>query len=360
MLSKLADRDANRVGDAVVARFEPEFLPTNIGSLPHTDAKEACKVVHSHFADVCGWPQLPRRSFLENMYVQFSEGFPGVVVEKDRIYVDRTRDLSVDLEGLYQAYLESDLDRYALGPSYAAGLAEWLKGEFKSCKAVKGQVTGPVSWGLTVVDQERRPILYDEVLADATAKHLRLKAMWQEKELRKYHPTTIILLDEPYMSSFGSAYVAVTRDQAISLMEEVISGLKGLKGIHCCGNTDWSLVLSTSVDVLSIDAYNYAVSLSLYPTEVKKFLRKGGIIVWGIVPREAESLAKETVDSIVGRLHRAMDLLVQKGIAFDELLAASLVSPSCGLASMSVEDAERALALTINVSSEIRRRYLLS
>ena len=45
---------------------------------------------------------------------------------------------------------------------------------------VKGQVTGPVSWGLTVADQNRKPVLYDDVLAEAVAKHLRLKATWSE------------------------------------------------------------------------------------------------------------------------------------------------------------------------------------
>jgi methionine synthase II (cobalamin-independent) len=338
--------------------FKPELLPINIGSLPHTDPEEACNLILTHFAEVPGWPQLPRRSFLENMYAQFSYGFPGIVMERDRIYVDRARDLSMELERLYLAYLENDLEGYAISPDYAAGLAQWSKAEFNSCRAVKGQVTGPVSWGLTVVDQERRPVLYDEVLADAAARHLRLKAVWQERELRQLHPTTVVFVDEPYMASFGSPYVAVTREQAIGLMEEVFDGLEGLKGIHCCGNTDWSLILSTSVDILSFDTYDYAESLSLYPAEVESFLRRGGMIVWGIVPREEEKLACETVDSLVARLHQAMELLVRKGIPFGDLLAASLVSPCCGLGSTSLDCAERALALATDVSGEMRKRYL--
>jgi hypothetical protein len=340
--------------------FKPELVAMNMGSLPHTDPKEACHLIRRHFPELPGWPQLPKRSYLENMYVQFSEGFPGIVVEEDRVYVDRSRDLSQDLESLYQAYLESDVDAYGFGPTFAAGLVEWAKGEFNSCKAVKGQVTGPISWGLTVLDHERRPILYDEVLADAVAKHLRLKAAWQERELRRSHPTTIVLLDEPYMASFGSPYVAVTREQAIALIDEVLGGIRGLKGIHCCGNTDWSLILSTSADVLSFDTYDYAESLSLYPAEVERFLRRGGIIAWGIVPRETRSLEQETAANLAERLCQAMHLLVKKGICFDDLLAASLVSPSCGLGTMTVEDAQRALALTTGVSREMRKRYLLS
>jgi len=341
-------------------RFEPEFLPMNVGSLPHTEPEVARDLMMALFPDVPGWPQLPKRSFLENMYVQFSEGFPGIVLEEDRIYVDRTRDLSADLERLYLAYLENDVDSYEIGADYAAGLALWLAAACDSCRAVKGQVTGPISWGLTVVDQHRRPVLYDEVLADAVAKHLRLKAVWQERRLRRLHPTTIMLLDEPYMSSFGSAYVALTRDQAVALMEEVLRGLQGLKGIHCCGNTDWSVVLSTSVDILSFDTYDYAESLSLYAGEVRDFLQRGGTIAWGVVPRDRERLAQERTQTLVDRLHDAMNLLVSKGVRFDDLLGASLVSPCCGLGTLSVEDAERALALTAGVSREMRRRYLIS
>jgi methionine synthase II (cobalamin-independent) len=292
------------------------------------------------------------------MYVQFSEGFPGLVLDENRIYVDRNRDLSADLERLYLATLENDLSSYAFTPSYAAGLTEWLKGGFENCRAVKGQVTGPISWGLAVVDQDLRPILYDEVLADALAKHLRLKAAWQERELRQLHSRVMVFLDEPYMSSFGSAYVSVSREQAIALIDEVLSGLEGLKGVHCCGNTDWSVILSTEVDIVSFDTYDYAESLSLYPQEVKDFVERGGILAWGIVPRDSETLARETTETLIDRLLDAMNLLVRKGMVLDDLLAASLISPCCGLGTLSVQDAERALDLTVAVSEEMRRRYL--
>jgi methionine synthase II (cobalamin-independent) len=342
-----------------MTEFRREFLPINVGSLPHDEPREACSAIHAWLPELPGWPQLPRRSFLENMYVQFSEGFPGLVLEEDRIYVDRAQDLSSDLERLYTAYLENDLDAYAFDRSYAVGFAECLGDEFSVCKAVKGQVTGPVSWALTVLDQDLRPILYDEVLADAVAKHLRLKAMWQERELRRLHPTSIIFLDEPYMTAFGSAYVSLTREQTLALLGEVLGGLQGLTGIHCCGNTDWSMVLSTPVDILSFDTYDYAESLSLYAQDVGDFLGRGGAIAWGIVPHETEKLARETPQSLVERLLEAMNLLVEKGVDLDDLLSASLVSTCCGLGSLPVEDAERALELTAGVSEELRRRYLL-
>ncbi len=97
-------------------------LPTVIGSMPHTDPSAACSQLTRYLKDIPAWPQLPKRSFLEHMYVQFSQGFPGVVVEEDRIYVNRSQDLDKPLEQLYAAYLENDFDKYPISPDYAAGL----------------------------------------------------------------------------------------------------------------------------------------------------------------------------------------------------------------------------------------------
>jgi len=333
---------------------------TTVGSLPHTDVREAWKIILESVPSIPNWPQLPKRSFQENMYVQFSEGFPGVVVEEERIYVDRTRDLSPELERLYLAYLENNLEYGAISPEYAQGLAtlsEHLVGRSPAPLAVKGQVTGPISWGLAVVDQDRRPVLYDEVLAEAIAKHLRLKAAWQERELRKVCPNTIIFVDEPYMASFGSAFVSISREQVISLIEEVLSGIKGLKGVHCCANTDWSVLLETSIDILNLDAYGYARNLALYPTEVKRFLARGGIIAWGIVPA-GEEVHKETAESLVEKLEEAIGLLVEKGVPKDDILNASMITPSCGTGSLSKETAEKVLRLTAEVSRVMRGRYV--
>ena len=293
------------------------------------------------------------------MYVQFSERFPGVVLEDERIYVDHTLDLDPALEQLYIAYLENNLDYAAISPEYAAGLPVMLQ-KLATLetppRAVKGQVTGPVSWGLMVVDQDRRPVLYDEILADAVAKHLRLKAAWMERELKKVCPQTIIFVDEPYMASFGSAFVSLQREQVITLLEEVLSGISGLKGVHCCANTDWSILLETSIDILNLDAYGYAANLALYPDEVRAFLERGGIIAWGIVPA-GEEVHQETVDSLVERLHEAMNLLVRKGIPFEKLVAAALITPSCGTGSLPEATAERVFALTAEVSRVMREEY---
>ena len=52
----------------------------------------------------------------------------------------------------------------------------------------------------------------------------------------------------------------------------------GLAGVHCCGNTDWSLLLDSQVDIVSLDACSYMEQFSLYPVELKRFIGRGGVI----------------------------------------------------------------------------------
>jgi methionine synthase II (cobalamin-independent) len=333
-------------------------LPTIIGSMPHTDPAAACAQVLKYLKDIPAWPQLPRRDFKENMNAQFSEGFPGISLKGDSLTVDRTEDLDEALEKFYTAYLEEDIDKYPTTAAYAAGLHAFIASEDMAPRAVKGQITGPLTWGLSVSDNEGKAILYDDILGDAVAKFLRLKAAWQEKQLAKISPNTIIFVDEPYMASFGSVAVPLSKERVVLLLEEVFSGIKGIRGVHCCGNTDWSVILETSLDILSFDAYNYAQSLSLYPKEVKRFLDKKGVIAWGVVPNDSPSLGKESVAALKDRLEEAMLPFTRNGTPFKQLVAQSMITPSCTLASLPTPDASaRALELLVELSKIMRSKY---
>jgi methionine synthase II (cobalamin-independent) len=144
----------------------------------------------------------------------------------------------------------------------------------------------------------------------------------------------------------------------VSLLNEVFGGIEGLKGVHCCGNTDWSVILESDVDIISFDTYNYAQSLSLYPDAVRKLLDRGGAVAWGIVPNEEKTIAKETPASLKDRLEEAMAPFTRKGVSFRQLLAQGLLTPSCGLASIGSEEAAvGALELLAGLSDKIRVKY---
>jgi methionine synthase II (cobalamin-independent) len=332
-------------------------LPTMIGSMPQANPDDACSVVLRQLPAIPAWPQLPRRTAKENMYAQFSEGFPGVVIEDSRIYIDRSRDIDGGLEKLYAAHADNDASAYGISRDYAAGFHALLASRADKAVAIKGQVTGPISWGLAVADGAQWAI-YDDTLAEAISKHLRLKAAWQYQKLSRVSRNVIIFLDEPYLTSLGSAFVALPTEKVKELLEETLTGISGLRGLHCCGNTDWSLLLGLPIDILSFDAYNYASALSAYAAEVRSFVGKGGAIAWGIVPNDEDHLAKETVASLKDRLEEAIAPFAKEGVRFKQFVEQSLITPSCGLASLSPAAAEQALAYLAELSVKVRAGHL--
>lgn len=311
-------------------------------------------MVAKYLPQLPAWPQLPKRSPKENMYLQFSEGFPGLMIEGDKPRVKRTTDFDTELERLLTT-AEDEIDAYHISADCAAGLHA-LPTFLSHPETMKGQITGPVSFGLCITDINGQGIVYDETLAEAAARLLRLKAKWQENFLRRITRTTIIFVDEPYLTSLGTAFVALSNERVARLLEEVLGGLSGVKGIHCCGSTDWSLLLSAPIDVLSFDAYNYADSLACYPANVKAFLEKGGNIAWGIVPNDEDALADESLSSLYDRFGEVIAPFTRDGISFRQITAQSLLTPSCGLASLSTDAAVQALELLKGLSDKIRSR----
>jgi len=339
-------------------KLEFGCLPTAIGSMPHANPDEACSVVTKYLPDIPAWPQLPKRSSKEDMVIQFSEGFPGIVINGGKIHIGPSENFESELEQIYVNCDQDSTHKYGISAEYAAGLHAFLS-KVTDSGIVKGQVTGPITWGLTVTRQDGLGILYDETLAETAAKFLRLKASWQENTLREISPITIIFVDEPYLVSLGSVFTPVPEERVPALLEEVIEGIRGVKGLHCCGSTDWSVLLDTKIDILSFDAYNYASSLSTHSDKVKSFLERGGSIAWGIVPNDEEALADESLSSLRDRLEEAMAPFTRDGVKFKQIIAQGLITPSCGLASLSPEAASQALELTAKLSRDLRSRYVM-
>ncbi|MCL2706948.1 MAG: methionine synthase [Dehalococcoidia bacterium] len=330
--------------------------PTVIGSLPHKDPQAACALIARYLTEIPAWPQLPKRAFEEDMTVQFTERFPGITVDADRIFIKQDLSFDTALEALYSAYIENNYSAMSVSPAYAAGLHAFLNLEQLNSLVVKGQVPGPLSFGLTLKDEENMSLLHNEVLLDAGARFLRLKAAWQENALRRLNKNTIIFIDEPVMASYGSAFFLISKDKVLELLQEVLHGISGLRGIHCCGNTDWSVLLDTDTHIISFDAYNFTGSLALYPEAVKALLLRGGAVAWGIIPNTEEALLKESISSLKDRLEEAMAPFTRHGVRFQQLIEQSLLTPSCGLAGLSEEGAETVLDRLVNLSVRMRNR----
>jgi methionine synthase II (cobalamin-independent) len=344
----------------------PPFATTNVGSVPHLEARAITQMLIDSL-DIPAWPQLPRRTFLENMYTQFSAALPALVIDeiKEKIFFDTQQDLTLAVTPFYEHILADDLDFFSLPEQYASGFYTFKQQLVETSHGwVKGQVTGPISFGLTVTDQDLRASLYQEQLVDVIVKNIASCARWQIRELKALQPGVILFVDEPYMASFGSAYISLSREQVIGLLDEVFQAIHeegALAGVHCCANTDWSVLLDTQVDILNLDAYGYLNNLALYPEELGTFLRRGGQIAWGMVPNN-EAIKATSAKQLADDLRIGIDQIVQRasqrGVSLTaDLDRISLLSPSCGLGSTSVEIAEQVIATLADTASALRQAH---
>jgi methionine synthase II (cobalamin-independent) len=299
------------------------------------------------------------------MYIQFSEGLPCLVYDeaRGRIHFDTTGDVFQPLEAFYGKFLEEDFDFFTMSEPYAAGFHAFMKRLAQdnggAIRHVKGQVTGPISYGLMITDEKKRAILYNETLFDAVLKLITMKARWQIREMKTLHPHVIIMLDEPYLSSFGSAFINITREQVIQHLSEVIEAVHGegaLAGVHCCGNTDWTILMETGADILSFDAYGYFQSMAIYPEALNAFIRRGGSLAWGIIPTSVEA-RDHTAGTLINKLEENLEALEKKGCDRKMLLDHALITPSCGMGALSVEFADIVTDLTRQVSERLKTTY---
>ncbi len=354
--------------------FRPSCLPILIGSLPLTDHEEATRLVLTHTPEIPLWPQLPKLP-REGMIRQFINGLPGLTEDGDHFWLDKDHDrFAEEMALFYQDYLQeienlpiSPGSRFALTPETAQGFFTFIQALEKNSLmplTVKGQVTGPMTTGIGVKDQHGNSIFYDDNIRDIVVKLISMKAHWQVEQLKPYTKTIppIIFIDEPGIVSFGStAYTSVTREMVTDSVREVIDGIKsagGLAGVHICANGDWAPVLNSNADLISFDAYSYFDNFILYKQPLINFIKRGGILVWGIIPTgDLLAVENESLDSLFSRWEQQREEMVKLGIPQKNLLEQTLIAPSCGTGSLTVTQATKVLYLTGELSKKIRKYY---
>lgn len=354
--------------------FTPNCRPILIGSLPLTNHAEALQLIVTHTPDIPLWPQLPKLP-REGMIRQFLTGFPGLVDDGNRYWVDTVGDdFTQAMAAFYEEYLQAiehpavlKTSRFALGPDSACGFFTFLK-YLETRKqpplTVKGQITGPVTTGIGVKDGNGNSIIYDDNLRDILIKLLTMKACWQVAELRRFTRDTppIIFIDEPGLVSFGSSgFTGISREMVTSAVTEVSSAIKnagGLAGVHICANGDWGPALTSPLDIISFDAYFYFDNFILYKEQLCAFLTGGGILAWGIVPTgDPLAVAEESSNSLFAKWLGQLERLASFGFSKQQLMTQTLIAPSCGTGSLTPELASKVLTMTGEVS-QMARAYL--
>lgn len=348
--------------------FKAECLPILIGSLPINDHQEAVELILDRAPEIPLWPQLPKNAG-EGMVHQFISGFPGLKGNESSCYIDTySDDFAEQMTFFYQEYIDISENpalledsRFALGEESTRGLTLFLDEVARRNhrgKTLKGQITGPVTTGIGIKDQSGRSIFYDDTLRDMLVKMLSLKARWQVRKMRKFTEPAppIIFIDEPGIVSFGSsAFVGITKEMVSTAVAEVIDGIKadgGLAGVHICANGDWSPVLESAADIISFDAYFYFDNFILYKEMLTRYLQRGGILAWGIVPTSDPEIL-ERIDSaeLFTLLQTQVNTIAAFGFSTHQILSQTLIAPSCGTGSLPYDLAKKVISLTTEVSA---------
>ena len=127
--------------------FEPRCLATTIGSLPHSDALEAARLMLRFTPRIPAWVQLSKRP-QEGMLVQFTEGLPGFhrPLQGGNYFDVDAPSFQNGVSALYENYLAvfeehslARLESYAISRDSARGfhallelLWAWRRGELRA------------------------------------------------------------------------------------------------------------------------------------------------------------------------------------------------------------------------------------
>jgi len=354
--------------------FNPKFLSTAIGSMPFADPEYAVGISFSTL-DVPVWPQLSYFGLNEQMEIQYSEGIPRIIIdrEKDRMYFDTTGDYSEELAEFYEVYIEAmdpddgtgDCSQLSISPDYSKGIYAFekkLKENGEKLPFVKVQTTGPCSFALTIVDENKRAIYYNEEFRDIVVKAIAMKCRWQIQKFQPFAEKVICFIDEPILSAFGSStYLTVTREEVVGLLSEVIDAVHtddALAGIHCCGNTEWSILIDAGVDIVNFDAFEYGETIAMYPDAVKKHFEKGGMLAWGIIPTST-AIREQTVETLESKFEGVMENLAAQDIDIQLIRDQAIITPSCGTGSMEPGDAAKVFEMVAALTRRMKAKYKL-
>jgi len=335
--------------------MEWNFATTLIGSLPYTDAKLALDKILGRVT--CpAWPQLPALGYSESMYVQTGCYISGIDIDKEgkKITLNIAEN---DPTEIYEAILSENIEFFEHPEEYHKGLYEFLSRDLSGFKAVKGQVTGPISEGLQILGTDGRSAIYDESYSEIIRRTVNMAAKWQSRELSKHNGNVIMFFDEPSLSLLGTPFASISNDQAAEWMNESMECVECFKAIHCCGNTDWSTVLRTDIDILSFDAYAYANTISMFSDDVSSFLERGGTLSWGLIPSTDDNVETESVNSLVNRFKEDVNALVRKGMDEDLIARRSMITPQCGLGGLSEDNVDKVLNMLGGVSRSLKEHY---
>ena len=339
----------------------PPLIPGNLhttamGILPHDKVEPALKLALS--LDIPFWPQLPHLSFYEDMYVQAAEHFPGILL------LPEAKSLRFDTARFYDELPEllerwEDLDYFDLSPAYSAVYKKFLTLDLSGYIAIRGQLEGPISFGLKILDENDRPIIFNDEVRPLLMDFMARRVQAQLVRLKSKHPQAFMFIDEPGLQFVFSSVSGYTDIKAKEDLDRFFSQIDRPRGIHLCGNPDWEFLLNRDLDILSMDIFTNGEILRCYTKSLGRFLDRGGVLSWGIIPTWYEAFGDTNTEQLTFYLEDLWQSLIESGIDKEQLLAQSLLAPArcCLVNPDKAKTVTLAYAWLREMSHRLREKY---
>jgi hypothetical protein len=324
--------------------FVSEGALTGIGSLPFEDADQAVAFVAEHSPEIPFWPQLLVSDTVGALVAQvlpsLGHSEPGAAGwHLDQVDLARLRESAVAGTNL-------------LGASQVPGLHAFLRagaeGAFPMARAVKGQVTGPLTlaWLLRVNGVRAIEV---EALVELLAQLVLRHAVAQIEALRALGHPVIIFVDEPALRLVADHRHA---SADLALLRGVCAAIKSAGatvGLHCCALVDLGQLCATEADIVSFDAVE-GMAVPIEDRATLEYWSAGGTLAFGLVRSEGDG-PPATTEALFARWLAAGSYLGD----VSDLAQRTLVTATCGLALQTPAWARSSFVQASELGSLIRR-----
>jgi hypothetical protein len=367
---------------AVPPGFRPKGAGTGTGAMPHADPRACVDAAVRACPDLPFWPTRPLAVPAEEMIRQWSLGLPGVAQVTATVAVGAAAVGPGSTAGAATGGTAGAATGGAVGtgtagtgtagaagsrpvwvgrdrapgspglPAEAVGTLEPFLAALRRRPGgwLKLQATGPITLALALDAGGREALSVPSArgpLAVGYAARVRSLVTRVRETLPGWN--VVLVLDEP---SLAHPLVAARPQPAIELWRALGSTGADVTGLHCCATPPWNLVLDLNPQLVSFDAIRDGDAATDDPA-FRRLVEEGAAVAWGLVPANGPDGGADGQAGDPNVLaERLLDLVEwTAGDYLPEVLARSLVTPTCGLAALSEDEASRRLTLSAAVGS---------
>lgn len=333
--------------------FRPGCMPSAFGVLPHGRVDAVWELVFPRLRQLPPLPLLAGEG--EQLQALAIAGFPGASFTGEQLQWNSAATYA-GLDMLYVTYLRHDRQS-SVHEWHAVRAWQQHPELLRSVRALSLVQFGPFSTALALINEDHESALSDPVVIDAVVKHATLRLSWQADALSAAGKPLVQWLYEPYLEVVGSPFVPLEWEHVRGMLEETFAPIRGVRAVwaghHAVAP---QLLVDDTVEVLGLRLPDPEQLDALVPS-LKAFLRRKGVIAWGIVPVTPDGLRSTTLGRLTARFGRVLQSLEDAGLSTEEVVQASIIMPEDTLDHLLPAQAERALTLTADLAALLRQAY---